>query len=114
MGCGPSSEAGAAAGGAGAGRSGGAAAPGGKSASVAGANAGKKFGDSYKLGKEVRIMDREKQNGAIVPCRKRRSSMSCLLASLSPSVNFSSSVPLILQLTHRLPFCINPAGVRGV
>jgi hypothetical protein len=48
MGCGPSSEAGAT------GASTNASAS--KSSSVAGANAGKKFGDSYKLGKEASVL----------------------------------------------------------
>lgn len=47
MGCGPSSEAGAT------GAANNAASGASKSSSVAGANAGKKFGDSYKLGKEA-------------------------------------------------------------
>jgi hypothetical protein len=48
MGCGPSSEAGAT----GASNN---ATSASKSSSVAGANAGKKFGDSYKLGKEASL-----------------------------------------------------------
>jgi hypothetical protein len=94
MGCGPSSEAGAAAGGAG----GAAAASGSKSTSVAGANAGKKFGDSYKLGKEVRIMDRERLNGPIVPCRKP-----CYVGSVGARLA-ACLLRLCRQLTSALVF----------
>jgi hypothetical protein len=118
MGCGPSSEAGAtdaSGGGAGGGGAGGGGKMGGsKSTSIAGPNAGKKFGDSYKLGKEVRA--------CVLACllidRERSSSMP-ICSSARRARKLRCFYPFLYSAHIEPPFFLifivnNAAGIRGI